>query len=170
MRRVSLLFALTSPVRGGVEEVVLALARRLDPGEFRLALAAPAPLLDAFAPDLAGVPIETLAVEAESWRRRDEVGKLSAFIERFRPDIVNAHLFRSTAVAAPLARWHGARVVETYHGREGWRRGLIGGNFLADRLVPRLVDREVAVSGEAPAVLNFGHSLGPRHSDVAPHG
>src|SRR2546422_729201 len=48
MRRVSLLFALTSPVRGGVEEVVLALARRLDPGEFRLALAAPAPLVSRF--------------------------------------------------------------------------------------------------------------------------
>src|SRR6267378_4234008 len=98
MRRVSVLFVLTSPVRGGVEEVVLALARRLDAREFRLALAAPAPLLEAFAPDLKGVAIETLAVEAESWRRRDEVGKLSAFIERFRPDVVNAHLFRSVVV------------------------------------------------------------------------
>src|SRR5436309_4632846 len=89
MKRVSVLFALTQPVRGGVEEVVLALARRLDPREFRLALAAPAPLLEAFAPDLAGAEIETLAVEAESWRRRDQVGKLSAFIARVRPDIVN---------------------------------------------------------------------------------
>src|SRR5881275_2336522 len=105
MKRVSVLFALTQPVRGGVEEVVLALARRLDPSEFRLALAAPAPLLEAFAPDLAGV--------AESWRRRDEIARLSKFIARLKPDIVNAHLFRSTAVAAPLARWHGARVVET---------------------------------------------------------
>ena len=170
MRRVSLLFALTSPVRGGVEEVVLALARRLDPGEFRLALAAPAPLLDAFAPDLAGVPIETLAVEAESWRRRDEVGKLSAFIERFRPDIVNAHLFRSTAVAAPLARWHGARVVETYHGREGWRRGLIGGNFLADRLVSRFVDRVIAVSEAARAFLISGKGYDARKIVVVPNG
>jgi len=169
MRRVSLLFALTSPVRGGVEEVVLALARRLDPGEFRLALAAPAPLLDAFAPDLAGVPIETLAVEAESWRRRDEVGKLSAFIERFRPDIVNAHLFRSTAVAAPLARWHGARVVETYHGREGWRRGLIGG-FLADRLVSRFVDRVIAVSEAARAFLISGKGYDARKIVVVPNG
>src|SRR2546428_1881148 len=170
MRRVSLLFALPSPVRGGVEEVVLALARRLDPGEFRLALAAPAPLLDAFAPDLAAVPIETLAVEAESWRRRDEVGKLSAFIERFRPDIVNAHLFRSAAVAAPLARWHGARVVETYHGREGWRRGLIGGNFLADRLVSRFVDRVIAVSEAARAFLISGKGYDARKIVVVPNG
>src|SRR5881394_513586 len=103
MKRVSVLFALTQAVRGGVEEVVLALARHLDPHEFRLGLAAPAPLLEAFAPDLAGVPIETEAVEAESWRRRDQIGRLSAFIRRFQPDVVNAHLFRSTAVAAPLA-------------------------------------------------------------------
>ena len=49
MTPVRLLFVLTSPVRGGVEEVVLALLKRLDPGEFRLGLAAPGPLLDAAA-------------------------------------------------------------------------------------------------------------------------
>src|SRR5882724_11746804 len=170
MKRVSVLFALTSPVRGGIEEVVLALARRLDPREFRLALAAPAPLLEAFAPDLKGVAIETLAVQAESWRRRDEVGKLSAFIERFRPDVVNAHLFRSAVVAAPLARWHGARVVETYHGREGWRRGLIGGSFLADRLVARFVDRVIAVSEAARAFLIAGKGYDTRKIVVVPNG
>jgi glycosyltransferase involved in cell wall biosynthesis len=170
MKRVSVLFALTSPVRGGVEEVVLALARHLDPGEFRLALAAPAPLLEAFAPDLAGVAIETQAVEAESWRRRDEVGKLSTFIARVKPDIVNAHLFRSTAVAAPLARWHRARVVETYHGREGWRRGLIGGSFLADRLVSRFVDRVIAVSEAARAFLISGKGYDARKIVVVPNG
>src|SRR5919197_1412763 len=170
MKRVSVLFALTQPGRGGVEEVVLALARRLDPAEFRLALAAPAPLLEAFAPDLAGVEIETQAVEAESWRRRDEVAKLSAFIARVRPDIVNAHLFRSTAVAAPLARWHGARVIETYHGREGWRRGLLGGSFLADRLVSRFVDRVIAVSEAARAFLISGKGYDARKIVVVPNG
>jgi glycosyltransferase involved in cell wall biosynthesis len=170
MKRLSVLFALTSPVRGGVEEVVLELARRLDPGEFRLALAAPAPLLDAFAPDLSGVAIETQAVEAESWRRREEIGKLSAFIARFGPDIVNAHLFRSTAVAAPLARWHGARVVETYHGREGWRRGVIAGTFIPDRLVSRLVDRVIAVSEAARAFLISRKGYAARKIVVVPNG
>ena len=170
MKRVAVLFALTSPVRGGVEEVVLALARRLDPREFRLALAAPAPLLEAFAPDLSDVAIETQAVEAESWRRREEIGKLSAFMTRVRPDIVNAHLFRSTAVAAPLARWHGARVVETYHGREGWRRGILGGNFLADRLVSRFVDRVIAVSEAARAFLISGKGYDARKIVVVPNG
>jgi glycosyltransferase involved in cell wall biosynthesis len=170
LKRVSILFALTQPVRGGVEEVVLALARRLDPTEFRLALAAPAPLLEAFAPDLAGVAIETEAVEAESWRRRDQIARLSAFIARFKPDIVNAHLFRSTVVAAPLARWHGARVVETYHGREGWRRGLLGGSFLPDRLISRLVDRVIAVSEAARAFLISGKGYDPRKIVVVPNG
>ena len=170
MTRVSVLFALTSPVRGGVEEVVLALIKRLDPGEFRLALAAPAPLLDAFAPDLAGVALDTQAVEAESWRRRDEIGKLSAFVARVRPHVVNAHLFRSTAVAAPLARWHGARVVETYHGREGWRRGLIGGSFLPDRLVSRFVDRVIAVSEAARSFLITGKGYDARKIVVVPNG
>ena len=170
MKRVSVLFALTQPVRGGVEEVVLALARRLDPSEFRLALAAPAPLLEAFAPDLTGVAIETEAVEAESWRRRDEIARLSKFIARLKPDIVNAHLFRSTAVAAPLARWHGARVVETYHGREGWRRGLLGGSFLPDRLLSRLVDRVIAVSEAARAFLIAGKGYDPRKIVVVPNG
>ena len=170
MRRVGVLFALTQPVRGGVEEVVLALARRLDPCEFRLGLAAPTPLLEAFAPDLAGVPIETQAVEADSWRRRDQIGRLSAFIARFRPDVVNAHLFRSTAVAAPLARWHGARVVETYHGREGWRRGVVSGSFLPDRLVSRLVDRVIAVSEAARAFLIDRKGYHPHKVVVVPNG
>ena len=47
MTPIRLLFVLTSPVRGGVEEVVLALLQRLDPEEFRLGLAAPQALLEA---------------------------------------------------------------------------------------------------------------------------
>src|SRR5437016_4619975 len=161
MKRVSVLFALTSPVRGGIEEVVLALARRLDPREFRLALAAPAPLLEAFAPDLKGVAVETLAVEAESWRRHGEVARLSAFIERVRPDIVNAHLFRSTAVAAPLGRWHGARVVETYHGREGWRRGLLGAVRVSRRASAPRRRGQPPRRSRAPGEGSRGGALGP---------
>jgi glycosyltransferase involved in cell wall biosynthesis len=151
---VRLCFALTSPVRGGVEEVVLALLRRLDPAEFRLALAAPAPLLDAFAPDLAGVSVDTLAVTAESWREPAEIVRLAGFFRRWRPDLVNAHLFRAAAVAAPLARVTGVpRIVETFHGREGWRRGAIRGNFAVDRAIFRLCDRAIAVSEAAARYL-----------------
>jgi glycosyltransferase involved in cell wall biosynthesis len=78
---------------------------------------------------------------------------------------VNPHLFRSTAVAAPLARWHGARVVETYHGREGWRRG-----FLPDRLTSRLVDRVIAVSEAARQFLVRGKGYPAAKVTVVPNG
>jgi glycosyltransferase involved in cell wall biosynthesis len=167
---VRLLFVLTSPVRGGVEEVVLALLKRLDPGEFRLALAAPGPLLDAFAPDLHDVRVEAEAVAVESPLDRAGLGRLSTFIRRFAADVVNPHLFRSTVVAAPLARWHGARVVETYHGREGWRRGLVRGSFLPDRLMARCVDRVIAVSEAARTFLVRDKGYPARKITVVPNG
>jgi glycosyltransferase involved in cell wall biosynthesis len=171
MTRTGLLFVLTSPVRGGVEEVVLALLQRLDRSEFRLALAAPPPLLDALAADLAGVPVDTLGVAAESWGRRDEIGRLAAFIRRLRPDVVNPHLFRSTLVAAPVARWCGARtVVETYHGREGWRRGPVRGRFLPDRLIARLLDGVIAVSEAARNFLIAAKGYPPGRVVVVPNG
>jgi glycosyltransferase involved in cell wall biosynthesis len=149
-RRLGLLFVLTSPVRGGVEEVVLRLLERLDPAEFRLGLAAPAALLDAFGPELASAGVAAHDVAAESWLRPREVERLAAVIRRFEPDVVNAHLFRATAVAAPLARMlRVPAVVETYHGREGWRRGPIRGSFAVDRLVARFADRVIAVSAAA---------------------
>ncbi len=61
MTPIGLMMILTSPVRGGVEEVALGLLQRLDPSEFRLSIAAPRALLDALAPDLAGVRLDTLA-------------------------------------------------------------------------------------------------------------
>ena len=134
MKRLGLMVVLTSGVRGGVEEVVLGLLQRLDPSEFRLSMAAPPALLDALEPDLAGVAIDALAVKAESWSHAGQVARLAAFMRRQRPDIVNPHLFRSTAIAAPLARAVGIRgVVETYHGREAWRQGPLHGRFLVDR-------------------------------------
>ena len=169
MTPIRLLFVLTSPVRGGVEEVVLALLRRLDPGEFRLGLAAPRPLLDAFAPDLIGVSsVDAEAVAVESPFDRAGLGRLSGFIRRFAPRVVNPHLFRTTAIAAPLARWHGARVVETYHGREGWRGGP--GAFLPDRLVSRFVDRVIAVSEAARTFLIQGKGYPAPKITVVPNG
>jgi glycosyltransferase involved in cell wall biosynthesis len=144
------MFVLTSAVRGGVEEVVLRLAQRLPPGEFSVAIAAPRPLLAAFEPDLRAVPVATCAVAAESWWQRAEVRRLGAFIDAFEPDVVNAHLFRSVVVAAPLARWRRVpAVVETYHGREAWRTGRLRGSFLPDRLLARCLDRVIAVSEAA---------------------
>lgn len=169
MKTVRLLFVLTSPVRGGVEEVVLALLRGLDPAEFRLALAAPRTLLDAFGPDLAGVRVDGEAVAAENPLDLAEVARLRGVLRRVRPDVVNAHLFRATVLAAPLARWYGARVVETYHGREGWRQGRRGA-FLPDRLVARFVDHVIAVSAAARAFLIEGKGYRADRISVVPNG
>jgi glycosyltransferase involved in cell wall biosynthesis len=171
MRRIGVLFVLTSPVRGGVEEVVLGLLRGLDPSEFRVAVAAPRTLLDSFAPDLAGVRVETAAVRAESWLEAREVRRLATLLRRLQPDVVNPHLFRSAVVAAPLARWHGIRaVVETYHGREGWRKGPLRGSFLPDRLVARTLDRVIAVSEAAGAFLVDGKGYPAGKIVVIPNG
>ncbi len=171
MSRIRLLVFLTSPVRGGVEEVVLRLLQRLDPSEFTLALAAPRPLLDALGDDLRGVTAELVDVHAESWRQRRDIGRLGRFMARWQPDIVNPHLFRSTAIAAPLARWHRVRaVVETYHGREGWRHGVLRGSFVIDRSIARLVDRVIAVSDAARRFLVSGKGYPPAKVVVVPNG
>lgn len=166
-----LLLVLTSPVRGGVEEVVLGLLKRLDRSEFALGLAAPPPLIEAFAHDLAGVPVDIFPVAAESWRERGEVARLGAALRAFRPDIVNSHLFRATLVAAPLARWHSVpHVVETYHGREGWRTGLVNGRFVVDRLVSHALDRVIAVSEAARDFLVRVKGYPRRKVVVIPNG
>jgi glycosyltransferase involved in cell wall biosynthesis len=165
------MMVLTSAVRGGVEEVVVGLLQRLDPSEFRLAIAAPSALLETVGPDLAGVRVDALAVEAESWTRVAQLRRLAAFMRRIRPDVVNPHLFRSTAVAAPLARVTGAgRVVETYHGREAWRQGAVRGRFVADRLVARLVTRVIAVSRGAAEFLIHGKGYPAEKVLVIPNG
>jgi glycosyltransferase involved in cell wall biosynthesis len=165
------MIVLTSSVRGGVEEVALGLLQRLDPSEFRLSIAAPPALLDALAPDLAGVSIDTLAVEAESWAHARQMDRLGRFMRRLRPHVVNPHLFRSTAVAAPLARALGVRgVVETYHGREAWRQGAVRGCFLVDRLVTRLVTRIIAVSRGAADFLVHGKGYPADKVVVIPNG
>ena len=171
MTPIRLCFALTSPVRGGVEEVVLALLQRLDTREFDLALAAPGPLLEAFAPDLTGVRVATTAVTAESWFAPRELAQLHGFFRRFRPHIVNPHLFRSTAVAAPLARLAGVPgIVEKYHGREGWRQGGLRGSFAFDRTVARLLDRAIAVSAAAGRFLVEGKGYPADRVVVVPNG
>jgi glycosyltransferase involved in cell wall biosynthesis len=171
MKPLGLLFVLTSAVRGGVEEVVLALLERLDPSEFRLALAAPAPLLDQFASDLRRVRVAAEPVAAQSWSDVRDVRRLADVIRRVRPDVVNPHLFRSTLVAAPLARWLGVpAVVETYHGREAWRQGRLRGSFLPDRLVARCLDRVIAVSDAARDFLVAAKRYPPGKVVVVPNG
>ena len=148
MSRLGVLMTLTAATPAAVPDVVVALLQRLDPAEFRVALAAPPAVLDRVAGDLHGLAIETEAMQADSWLRRRDVARLSAFIARIRPHIVNTHGSRATLVAAPLAKWQGAKVVATFHGGDGAR-----GRLLPGRMVARLVDRAIAVSEAARAWL-----------------
>jgi glycosyltransferase involved in cell wall biosynthesis len=147
--RIGVLVSLTAPARGRVEDAVLALLQRLDPAEFRLALVAPPALLEGVAGELHGVPVDIEAAQADSWLRRRDVSRLSAFIGRVRPHIVSTHDPRATMVAAPLAKWQGTKVVETCHGGGDRSRGRL----LPHRMVARLVDRAIAVSEAARAFL-----------------
>src|SRR5687768_9137238 len=118
MKPVRLLVVLTSPVRGGVEEVALSLLCGLGAHGFQLGVAAPTELLDQIHGELPR-DVECFSVAADSWLRVGEVERLALAFRRFQPDVVNPHLFRSALVAAPLAKWCGVpAVVETYHGRE----------------------------------------------------
>jgi glycosyltransferase involved in cell wall biosynthesis len=169
--RTRLLFVLTSGVRGGIEEVALSLIRHLDRRLFVVGFAAPKGLLAAVKTDLEDIEVETAAVSAHSWLAPGQVFRLAAILRRFRPDVVNPHLFRSTLVAAPLARLMGVpRVVETYHGREAWRRGLFKGSFVVDRLTTRFVDRVVAVSVAARDFLVEAKRIPEKKVIVVPNG
>ena len=171
MKRCRILFVLSSPVRAGVEEVVLSLLARLDRRSFEPALACPGSLLDTMAKELQSLNVETFQVQADSWFKLREVVKLASCIRSFRPDVVNPHLFRSALVAAPLAKWLGVpRVVETYHGREAWRQRGIKGSFAVDRIVSRWVDRVIAVSEAARDFLVNRKGISPGKITVVPNG
>jgi glycosyltransferase involved in cell wall biosynthesis len=162
---------LTSTVRGGVEEVVLHLLKRLDRRHFVLGLVAPRALLDALEPELANVEVQTFASSADSWLHPWGMVSLARAMRAFRPTIVNPHLFRSAMIAAPLAKALGVpRVVETYHGREAWRRGVIKGSFVPDRIVGRCVDRVIAVSRASGEFLVHTKGLSPEKVVVVPNG
>jgi glycosyltransferase involved in cell wall biosynthesis len=166
-----LLFFLTSPVRGGVEEVVLALLARLDRREFRVGLACPPTLLEAMETDLQTLEVDCFPITADSFTKPVGLAALASCIRQFRPDVVNPHLFRSAFVATPVARWLGVPyVVETYHGREAWRQGRITGSFLVDRMVSRWEDRIIAVSEAARNFLIMGKGIVAEKVVVVPNG
>lgn len=168
--RLALQFFLMSRDRGGVEEVVVALLRRLAPGQFRFGLVCPTALLERLAPDLRDVAVETHPVDA-SWTSPRGLAALAGAIRRFRPQVVNPHLFRSTLAVAPLARaLRVPAVVETYHGREAWRRGWLRGRFEVDRCVSACVDRVIAVSEAAARFLVEGKGIPREKVEVIPNG
>ncbi len=145
--KTSILFFVNSRVRGGVEEVVLSLARGLDRRGYDTHLAAPPALLAAFRPEVEGSGIRLFPVAISSWRQIGEMRRFAEYLRRQRIALVNSHLFYSTLFAAPLARLAGVPIViETTHGPEAWRQGWFKRSGIVDRWIERLVTANIAVS------------------------
>lgn len=132
--------------RGGVEEYILTLLRRLDRRRFRPYLACGSAVAEMIVRD---VPpdVELLRIDLRGPRHAAGAARLARALRDRRIGILHCHLFWSSLFASPVARLCGVPVViETPHIRELWRKGLVKGSYFIDRCVGRLVDRYVAVS------------------------
>jgi glycosyltransferase involved in cell wall biosynthesis len=171
MRRVPILFFLTSSVRGGVEEVVLSLIRGLEGPAWATHLAAPAALLRTFKPALDECGARTLELALWSWRQLHDIERFLRYLREHAIQIVNSHLFYATLFAAPLARLAGVPVViETTHGPEAWRRSWWKRTNWVDRCVERFVTAHIAVSEANRQYLIHRKGYPARKIHVIPNG
>lgn len=144
--RAAVLHFASEPVRGGAEEHMLTLLRRLDRARYRPLLAAHPGLLELLRDDL---PVEVLSFPVELRGPRDLAGarRFMRVIREQRVALVHSHMFQASRLASPLAWAAGVRaIIETPHIREHWRRGWLKGNFAIDRLVGHFVSKFIAVS------------------------
>jgi glycosyltransferase involved in cell wall biosynthesis len=166
-----ILFFLNSGVHGGVEEVVLSLLKGLPRDRFEPHLAAPPPLLDAFAKHLGPLNVTTLPIELRSWRQWREIRMLFAYLRRHRIEIVNSHLFYATCFAAPIARLAGVPcVIETTHGPESWRSSWWKKRCFVDRCIELFVSFNIAVSEANRRYLELTKRYPVRKLRVVPNG
>jgi len=143
---IPVLYFTNSVARGGAEEHILTLLRKLDRNVFRPILACPPECAEKLRPDLPGdVPIECL-----EHRWPYQIGsalRLAQIIRKYRVGILHSHLFVSSIAASPIGWLSRVPVIlETPHLREAWRHGPIKGNYAIDRAAGRFVDHYVAVS------------------------
>jgi glycosyltransferase involved in cell wall biosynthesis len=166
-----ILFFLNSGVHGGVEEVVLSLLKGLPRDRFEPHLAAPPPLLDAFAKHLGPLKVTTLPIELRSWRQWREIRRLFAYLRRHQIEIVNSHLFYATCFAAPIARLAGVPcVIETTHGPESWRSSWWKKRCFVDRCIELFVSLNIAVSEANRRYLELTKRYPVRKLRVVPNG
>jgi glycosyltransferase involved in cell wall biosynthesis len=165
------LFFVNSTVRGGVEEVVLSLARNLPRDRFEAHLAAPTALLERLEGDLDVPGLKVFPTELRSWSQWREIRELVSYLRRNKIEIVNSHLFCSTFLAAPLARFAGVPcVVETCHGPESWRRSWLKRSCLVDRAIERFVTLNISVSEANLHYLRRTKGYPARKLRVVPNG
>lgn len=143
---ISVLYFTNSDLRGGAEEHILTLLRKLDRKVFRPILACPTECAEKLRPDLpADVAVECLQYQ---WPYQVASAlRLAEIIRKHRVGILHSHLFVSSIAASPIGWLSRVPVIlETPHLREAWRHGAIKGNYAIDRAAGRFVDHYVAVS------------------------
>ena len=145
-RRIAVLHFANDSVRGGAEEHMLTLLKRLDRVRFKPMLAAHPKLIEMLRPNLPA-DVDAIPVTLRSPRDFGGAWHFMRILRGRRVDIVHSHMFQTSRLGSPLA-WL-ARVpviIETPHVREYWRHGWIKGNYFVDRFVGRFVTAYIAVS------------------------
>ena len=143
---ISVLYFTNSVVRGGAEEHILTLLRKLDRKVFRPILACPPECAEKLRPDLPG-DVLTECLELQWPYQIGSALRLAEIIRKHRVGILHSHLFVSSIAASPIGWLCRVPVIlETPHLREAWRHGAIKGNYASDRAAGRFVDHYVAVS------------------------
>lgn len=144
--RVPILYFSNSLARGGVEEYMLTLLRRLDRARFRLHLACTPTVASLLGREIPG-DVQVLPVELRSPLHAGAAKTLARALRERRIAILHSHLFWSSLFASPIG-WlcRVPVIVETPHVRELWRKGPVKGSYFIDRCVSRFVTRYIAVS------------------------
>lgn len=142
-----MLYFLNSVVRGGVEQHVMDLLRRVDRGRFSVRLVCPPVLREMMRGELDSLDVAVDEIEIRSWRRVGEIRRLRRVLREWRPHVVHSHLYFAARYGNAIARWSGVgAVVETAHIEEMWRTGWRRCLALVDGVASRLAHRVIAVS------------------------
>lgn len=148
--KIRIAYVLRSKHRGGVEEHVLSLVRRLNPERFKIFVIAPPELIESFGEGLASTAAKTFPLEIRGVFDFKSMYVFVKFLWHHGIHIVNTHMFIASAYFSPLSKL--ARVpvlLETSHGVEKWRleKGYFKRkSFCIDWLYSRLQNKILAVS------------------------
>jgi glycosyltransferase involved in cell wall biosynthesis len=133
-------------MRAGVEEHILTLLCGLDRRQFRLDLVCPPVLADRLKPDLPG-DVGLVPLDLSRFMQLGTMVRFARLLRERRIGILHSHMFRSSLFASPIG-W-AVRVpviIETGHGREGWRRSWWKKQCYVDRFIGLCIDYQIAVS------------------------
>jgi glycosyltransferase involved in cell wall biosynthesis len=144
-RRISVAYFSNSEVRGGAEEHILTLLRRLDRSRFAAHLVCTPAVASMVRGDVpADVGVTPLTLRHP--RHLSAAMDLGRLLRARRVEVLHSHLFYASVFASPIGRLCRVPfIVETPHISERWRQGLKG-HYAIDRGLGRCVDRFIAVS------------------------